>query len=174
MATKKLSPEEAIKIVPQICDALEYAHSNGVIHRDIKPENILINKAGRIKIADFGLARLIRGDMTIDAITKSQEIMGTYDYMAPEQRLKAKQVDHRADIYSLGVLFYEMLTGELPVGKFELPSHKIHIDVRVDDIVMKTLETDPAKRYQRASEVATAVAQIISGAGENKTVVKPK
>ena len=169
MGTKKLPPEEAIKIVPQICDALEYAHSNGVVHRDIKPENILIDKAGRIKITDFGLARIIRGDITIDAITKSQEIMGTYDYMAPEQRLKAKTVDHRADIYSLGVLFYEMLTGELPIGKFELPSHKIHIDVRVDDIVMKTLETDPAKRYQRASEVATAIAHIISGTGEQKT-----
>ncbi|MEW6027087.1 MAG: protein kinase, partial [Planctomycetota bacterium] len=168
---RKLPPEEALKIVSQLCEALEYAHSEGVVHRDIKPENILIDKKGMVKIADFGLARIVRGDVRIDPVTKTQEVMGTIDYMAPEQRTKAKDVDHRADIYSLGVVFYEMLTGELPIGKFELPSRKVQIDVRVDDIVMKTLEREPSKRYQRVSEVGTAVSQILSGTAEPITIV---
>jgi serine/threonine protein kinase/S1-C subfamily serine protease len=167
--TKKLPPEEALKIVPQLCDALEYAHTEGVVHRDIKPENILIDKKGRIKIADFGLARLVKGEFTIDSVTKTHEIMGTFDYMAPEQRVNSKDVDHRVDIYSLGVVFYEMLTGELPIGRFELPSHKVQIDVRIDDVVLKTLEKEPSKRYQRAMEVGTAVTQIISGQTQTST-----
>jgi serine/threonine protein kinase len=161
---RKLPPEEAMKIVPQLCEALEYAHSEGVVHRDIKPENILVDKNGRIKIADFGLARIVRGDIRIDPVTRTQEVMGTLDYMAPEQRMKSKDVDLRVDIYSLGVVFYEMLTGELPIGKFEVPSRKVQIDVRIDDIVMKTLEREPSKRYQRVSEIGSAVSQILSGA----------
>jgi serine/threonine protein kinase/membrane-associated protease RseP (regulator of RpoE activity) len=174
----KLPPPEALKIVPQLCDALEYAHSEGVVHRDIKPENILVDKNGRIKIADFGLARLVKGETGVDRVTKTNEVMGTFDYMAPEQRFSSKDVDHRVDIYSLGVVFYEMLTGELPIGKFELPSHMVHIDVRVDDVVLKTLEKEPSKRYQRAIEVGTAVTNIISGKSQyasetsNKIVIK--
>lgn len=163
MAQGKLPAQEALKIVPQLCEALEYAHSEGVIHRDIKPENIMIDKKGRVKIADFGLARIVRGDIRIDPVTRTQEVMGTLDYMAPEQRMKSKDVDLRVDIYSLGVVFYEMLTGELPIGKFEVPSRKVQIDVRIDDVVMKTLEREPSKRYQRVSEVGTAVSEIMSG-----------
>ncbi|MFH1230357.1 MAG: protein kinase [Planctomycetota bacterium] len=166
---RTLPPEEALKIVPQLCDALEYAHSEGIVHRDIKPENILIDKKGKVKIADFGLAQIVRGDIMIDPVTKTKEVMGTTDYMAPEQRMKTKDVDHRVDIYSLGVVFYEMLTGELPIGKFELPSRKVQIDVRVDDIVMKTLEREPQKRYQRASEVGKAVTEVISGISKPET-----
>ncbi|MBI5359573.1 MAG: protein kinase [Planctomycetes bacterium] len=162
IADKKLQSLEALALVPQLCDALEYAHSEGVVHRDIKPENIIIDKKGRVKIADFGLARIVKGDVRIDPVTRTQEVMGTFEYMAPEQRTKAKDVDHRADIYSLGVVFYEMLTGELPIGKFELPSRKVQIDVRLDDVVLRTLEKDPEKRYQHASHVGEAVSSIIS------------
>ncbi|MFC1524952.1 protein kinase [Planctomycetota bacterium] len=180
IAQRKLPPGEALKIVPQLCDALEYAHVEGIVHRDIKPENILIDKKGRVKIADFGLARIVQGDIVVETITKTQDVMGTYDYMAPEQRASTKTVDHRADIYSLGVVFYEMLTGELPVGRFELPSRKVQIDVRVDDVVMKSLEKEPSKRYQRASQVGTAVTEILSGTApplksvQQETAQKPK
>lgn len=176
--SRKLSPEEALGIVPQLCGALEYAHTKGVVHRDIKPENIMLDQNGQVKIADFGLARIVRGDTFVESITKSNEIMGTYDYMAPEQRVRSKDVDHRVDIYSIGVVFYEMLTGELPIGKFELPSRKVQIDVRVDDIVMKSLENEPGKRFQRASEVGSAVTEIITDAprggktqGSSKAVI---
>ncbi|MFH1228267.1 MAG: serine/threonine-protein kinase [Planctomycetota bacterium] len=163
IADRKLQPARALMLVPQLCDALEYAHSEGVIHRDIKPENLLMDKNGRIKIADFGLARIVKGDIRVDPVTCTRQIMGTPDYMAPEQRTNSKDVDHRADIYSLGVVFYEMLTGELPVGRFELPSRKVQIDVRLGDVVLKSLEQEPARRYQKVSEMGTAITEITSG-----------
>jgi predicted Ser/Thr protein kinase len=163
-----LDPKEALAIIPVLCDALEYAHGEGVIHRDIKPENILIDKQGRIKIADFGLSRIVRGDEKGSRITRSNMVMGTPDYMAPEQRSDSKGVDHRADIYSLGVIFYEMLTGELPVGRFPPPSQKdIRIDIRLDDIVLRVLDKDPEQRYQRASHIATDL-QVIGGSKDGK------
>jgi len=164
LAHKKLSPEEALKIVPQLCEALEYAHAQGVIHRDIKPENILVDKGGRAKIADFGLAKIVRGETTAVPLTRTNVVMGTVEYMAPEQRENLKQVDHRADIFSLGVVLYEMLTGQLPVGKFEPPSKRVQVDVRIDDVVLKALERDPDQRYQRASHMGTAVSQVGTGA----------
>ncbi|MHC4068037.1 MAG: serine/threonine-protein kinase, partial [Planctomycetota bacterium] len=112
----KLSPLEALAIIPQICEALQYAHEEGIIHRDIKPENILINKKGRVKIADFGIAKLLDNPDDQSTLTQAGHKMGTPHYMAPEQIEHPHQVDHRADIYSLGVVFYEMLTGELPLG----------------------------------------------------------
>ncbi|MBI3269541.1 MAG: protein kinase [Planctomycetes bacterium] len=154
---RKLSGLEALKIVPQLCDALEYAHVEGVIHRDIKPENILVDRKGRIRIADFGLARIVKGDQAVDPVTRTNMIMGTLEYMAPEQRESAKTVDHRADIYSLGVVLYEMLTGELPVGRWDPPSRRSKVDLRVDDVVARSLERDPARRYQRAGHLATDI-----------------
>ena len=102
---KTLTPEKAIRIVPQLCDALEYAHAEGVVHRDIKPENILIDKKGRIKITDFGLAKLVGVDQPV-MLTQTNMVMGTPHYMAPEQVENPKSVDHRADIYSLARSFY--------------------------------------------------------------------
>jgi hypothetical protein len=157
MRTGRLSPEQALAVVPQLCDALQYAHDEGVVHRDIKPENILMDGRGRVKIADFGLAKL-RGDQEEEArLTGSGTILGTAHYMAPEQIEGARSVDHRADIYSLGVVFYEMLTGGLPLGRFEPPSRRVDIDVRLDEVVLKALEKDPQRRYQQASEVQAAV-----------------
>jgi serine/threonine protein kinase len=128
---QRLTPEQALTIVPQLCEALQYAHEQGVVHRDIKPENILLDKRGHVKIADFGLAKLLGPKVADSALTGSQQIMGTPHYMAPEQWERPQSVDHRADIYSLGVVFYEMLTGELPLGRFAPPSQKVQVDVRL-------------------------------------------
>jgi len=155
MKSTRLPPEEALKVVPKICEALGYAHSKGVIHRDIKPENILVDRDGRVKIADFGLARILSGE-GVASVTVSRVVMGTPGYMAPEQ-YQGMKVDHRADIYSLGAVFYEMLTGEVPIGRFEAPSSRVQVDVRLDEIVLKSLATRPEQRYQRAVDVQTDV-----------------
>ena len=170
--TGGLTPTEALAIVPQICDALQFAHDEGVVHRDIKPENVLIDKRGRVKIADFGLAKLLGAntrDTTVGRpapLTGTRQVVGTPQYMAPEQLQGSSAVDHRADIYSLGVVFYEMLTGELPIGRFEPPSKKVQIDVRLDEVVLRTLESKPDRRYQHASDVKTEVESIV---GDNVT-----
>lgn len=157
----RLSPVEAIAMVPPLCDALQYAHDQGVVHRDIKPENLLLGKNGTIKIADFGLVK-ITGDQASDALTRTRQVMGTLNYMAPEQMERPTEVDHRADIYSLGVVIYELLTGELPIGRFQPPSKKVEIDVRLDEIVMRALEKEPELRYQQISEFKTSMASIES------------
>ncbi len=160
----KLSAREALLIVPQICEALQFAHDEGIVHRDIKPENILVDKKGRVKIADFGIAKILGRESDVN-ITETGGAIGTPHYMAPEQMEKPTTVDHRADIFSLGVVFYEMLTGELPLGKFAPPSsRKVEVDVRLDDVVLRALEKDPERRYQHASQVKTAVDTIAGSA----------
>jgi serine/threonine-protein kinase len=156
----QLSPEHALAIVPDLCDALQFAHDKGVVHRDIKPENILMAKDGSVKIADFGLSRILGEENQSMALTGTQQIMGTPRYMAPEQFEGARSVDHRADIYSLGVVFYEMLTGELPIGRFAAPSRKVEIDVRLDEVVLRTLEKEPQRRYQHASQIKSDLQSI--------------
>lgn len=158
----QLSPEQALAIVPHLCDALQYAHDKGIVHRDIKPENILIAVDGVVKIADFGLSRILGNESQQEMLTGTHQIMGTPRYMAPEQFEGSHRVDHRADIYSLGVVFYEMLTGELPIGRFSVPSKKVEIDVRLDEVILRTLEKEPQRRYQHASEVKTDVQLITS------------
>ena len=158
--TGKLAPEAALAIVPQICEALQYAHDHGVVHRDIKPENVLLDKEGRVKIADFGIAKLVGREAKDLSLTGEGQIVGTPQYMAPEQIEHPLQVDHRADLYALGVVFYQMLTGELPLGRFAPPSKKVQIDVRLDDVVLRALEKEPERRYQQASEIKTSVETI--------------
>jgi serine/threonine protein kinase len=155
-----LSAPQALHLVPKLCDALEYAHARGVIHRDIKPENILLGKDGEPRIADFGLARLVRGDAGAGTLTETRAVMGTPDYMAPEQRASTHDVDPRADIFSMGVVLYEMLTGQLPVGKFDPPAKKAAVDQRIDQVVMKALEADRERRYRRAGEMGTDIRKI--------------
>jgi serine/threonine protein kinase/capsular polysaccharide biosynthesis protein len=169
----RLTPEQALAIVPQICEALQFAHDQGIVHRDIKPENILLDKRGRVKITDFGIAKIL--GLTGDAapLTGAQDVMGTPHYMAPEQIEKPRTVDHRADIYSLGVVFYEMLTGELPLGKFAPPSRKVQMDVRLDEVVLHALEKEPELRYQRASDVKTAVETIAKSEGRSPKAEAP-
>jgi len=169
LQTRKLPPAEALGIVPKICDALQFAHERGVIHRDIKPENILLDRQGQVKITDFGIAKILElgpGDLSL---TGARDVVGTPHYMAPEQVEKPQTVDCRADIFSLGVVFYEMLTGELPLGKFQPPSQKVLIDVRLDDVVLRTLAKEPERRYQQVSEVRSNV-ETISRTKPNPTL----
>ncbi|MCX6924019.1 MAG: protein kinase, partial [Verrucomicrobia bacterium] len=173
----RISPREALAIVPQICDALQYAHDQGIVHRDIKPENILLDRRGHVKVADFGLAKMVAGQagsplsaVTDDnahqtvrpasELTQAGKIMGTPKYMSPEQVEHPQDVDHRADIFSLGVVFYEMLTGELPSGTFQPPSCKVQVDVRLDEVVLRALEKEPERRYQQVSQVKADVQNI--------------
>lgn len=167
MKIGRISPREALAIVPQICDALQFAHDQGIVHRDIKPENILLDRSGRVKVADFGIAKIV-GDVTqaflpdlhsppVGLFTEAGKIIGTPQYMAPEQIDHPYDVDHRADIYALGVVFYQMLTGELPGKDLQAPSRKVHIDVRLDEIVLRAMEKEPEMRYQTAHEFRTVV-----------------
>jgi serine/threonine protein kinase len=165
MRAGRFTPEQALAVVPKICDALQFAHNEGILHRDIKPENILLDSRGRLKIADFGIAKLIGEPQGEAHLTASGGTLGTPHYMAPEQVETPSSVDHRADIYSLGVVFYEMLTGELPLGKFQPPSQKVQVDVRLDDVVLHALEKEPSRRYQQVSEVKTAVDSISANPG---------
>ncbi len=160
MQTERLTPEAALAIVPSICAALEFAHEQGVVHRDIKPENVLLDASGQVKIADFGIAKLMDTGEPRPGLTEERSVIGTPHYMAPEQVEQPRLVDHRADIYSLGVVLYEMLTGELPIGKFQPPSKKVQVDVRLDDVVLHALEKEPDRRYQHVSQVKTDVESI--------------
>lgn len=156
----KLPSAEALAIVPQICEALQFAHDEGIVHRDIKPDNILLDAKGRVKIADFGLAKLLDHTAQEVTLTGTHQVMGTLRYMAPEQMEGTKSIDHRADIYSLGVVFYELLTGEVPMGRFEPPSQRVQVDVRFDEVVLRSLAREPEKRYQSAGDIKTDVESI--------------
>jgi serine/threonine protein kinase len=169
-----LDPQQALKIVAQICRAIDYAHEKQIIHRDLKPENILIDQRGHVKVADFGLAGIHHSETRLQ-LTATAVAMGTLSYMAPEQRRNAKAVDGRADLYSLGVVLYELLTGDLPIGRFKLPSEMVRgIDPRIDQIVAKTLESDPDARYQRASTVGIDLEALVDSAGPVKLAISPQ
>ncbi|MBK8092153.1 MAG: protein kinase [Verrucomicrobiaceae bacterium] len=161
-ASGKLSGEYALAITAHVCDALDYAHKRGVIHRDIKPANILIDQEGHIKVADFGLAKMHDPSQT-SGLTKTNMAMGTPDYVAPEVLTTGMVADHRADLYAVGVMLYQMLTGEVPRGMFKLPSQKgIGSDPRFDEIICKAMEQDREERYQSAMEVRHALDVILT------------
>ncbi|MBM3976608.1 MAG: serine/threonine protein kinase, partial [Planctomycetes bacterium] len=151
----RLEKSEILTLASDICSALAYAHARGVVHRDIKPENLLVDADGRAKVADFGLAKLVGPAATPSLRSAGGERVGTPLYMAPEQLEKPASVDHRADLYSLGVVLYELLTGELPIGRFDAPSKRGSPDARYDSVVLRALEKDPARRQQGAAEVGS-------------------
>ncbi len=129
-ASGPLGDDYALAVTAHVCDALAYAHSRGVVHRDIKPANILIDQEGRVKVADFGLAKMNDPALT-SGLTRSNMAMGTPDYVAPEALAMGMVVDHRADLYAVGVMLYQMLTGEVPRGLFKLPRRRASVAIRV-------------------------------------------
>ena len=157
MKRRALSLQSVLRIISQTCLALEYAHAKGVVHRDIKPENILINREGVVKIVDFGLAKINAETQRESNLTGTRQIMGTPNYMSPEQIECTREVDHRSDIYSLGVVFYELLTGELPIGHFDPPSAIRGSHAPLDPVVLKALQKRPEQRYQQISELDTDI-----------------
>ena len=182
LSAGRVAPREALAIVPQICDALQYAHDQNIVHRDIKPENILMDRRGRVKVADFGVSKLMgtgnepapAGAATLSGGTEAGKVVGTPHYMAPEQFVHPGEVDHRADIYALGIVFYQMLTGEMPGKPIEPPSHKVQIDVRLDEVVLRALEKDPSRRYAQASVLKTQVETIATTPSLETAMPPPK
>ncbi|MEM7600382.1 MAG: serine/threonine-protein kinase [Verrucomicrobiota bacterium] len=150
---QSLSPNQALKFAREVCSALEYAHGCGVIHRDLKPSNIMLTQDGRAKVSDFGLSKFI-GDEAQSTITLEAATAGTPEYMAPEQKTSLGKVDERSDIYSLGVLIYEMLTGVRPVGSWKPPSKAgVAVSEQVDETVQKALAPLPGERFQTVAEI---------------------
>lgn len=142
-----VDPGQAIRWLLGVVQALAYAHEQGIVHRDIKPANILIATDGSLKVADFGLAKLLDDDPFATQLTLTQTSMGTVDYAAPEQLDAGQTVDHRADIYSVGVLLYQLLGGALPRGAFRpLSERRPELDPRLDGIVERALHPDPKER----------------------------
>ncbi len=154
ISTKSIGADDALEVIATMCRALDYAHSKGVVHRDIKPENVLLGEDGSLKIADFGIAKIVDPSRKAPVLTATRQVLGSPHYLAPEQLEAPEEVDHRVDLYALGVIFYELLTGHLPIGNFEAPSSVVHrLDKRFDAIVMKTLQRKPQLRYQNASQL---------------------
>ncbi|WP_166647217.1 protein kinase domain-containing protein [Prosthecobacter fusiformis] len=160
MKAERLPLSKILEVTAQVCEALQFAHDQGVIHRDIKPTNILIDVRGSVRVADFGLAKLAVASQPLTTRSRTGLVMGTPGYAAPEQRRGDADLDHRADIFSLGVTLYEMLTSHLPVGVFEPPSKKSEAPAILDKVVTRALRERPAARFQRASDMHKAILNV--------------
>lgn len=153
---QRLPIRTTLRVIDELCKALEYAHQF-TIHRDIKPENIMVGKDGSIKLMDFGISKL----MTHTSMTAASMVMGTPYYMSPEQLKDSSNVDARADIYSVGVVLYEMLTSSLPTGVIKPASQMLReVPPALDPIVAKCVEPDPNNRYASAAELREAIRPI--------------
>jgi serine/threonine protein kinase len=162
----RVEPLRAIQIITAVCEALAFAHEEGIIHRDIKPSNIMLDRRGRVKVADFGLAKTVNVESTL--MTRSNVAMGTPDFIAPEALMPGMVVDGRADIYAVGVMLYQMLTGTIPRGRFELPSGVVpQVNRGFDAIVDRAMQTDRDRRYSTATEMKTAVEQVSQGSAKD-------
>lgn len=171
MEAMTIELEEAISIVKQVCIALQYAHAKGVVHRDIKPENILLGEDGTVKIADFGIARIVENEGQ-NRLTATQQVLGTFHYLAPEQIESPAEADHRVDIYALGVILYELLTRKMPIGNFEVPSQIVdNLDRGLDEIVLKSLQRRPTVRFQSAEELRLAIETIPLGSSRQPSAI---
>ena len=154
---------QIINLVSQICDALHYAHEQGVVHRDIRPGNTLLDDQGRVKVGDFGLARLVGEELFRRNLTMENRAMGTLDYVAPEQFETEARVDHRADVYSVGMILYKLLTHTLPHGGFVPPTELVpELDPRIDEVVIRALQRDPDNRYQGVAELWAEVQALVT------------
>jgi len=170
---------ETERIMCSLLDALNHAHANGVVHRDMKPANVILLADGKVKVADFGIARIENSDLT-----QAGTVLGTPSYMSPEQFL-GNPVDGRSDIFSCGVILYQFLTGEKPfMGTVTTIMHKVlkeeplppsTLNVTLapawDAVVKKSMAKNPADRYQTAGEFAAAIKSAVSGASADQTFV---
>src|SRR3954451_17812160 len=178
VANGPLPMREAIEVGQQVAEALDEAHSRGIIHRDIKSANLMRTERGLVKVLDFGLAKFIGSgaarDVTQAQMTMAGMVVGTVSYMAPEQAL-GRPIDHRVDLFSLGVVLFELLTGRMPFDgatPTEIIDHILHevpaapsryttgVPPSLDAIVARALEKDPAFRYQHATEIARDLRQV--------------
>ncbi len=158
--------QKKLEVVMQVCKALAYAHKNGVIHRDIKPGNILIDADGHARMVDFGIAHFYEPSRQASASQPTQvgDVMGTVAYMSPEQQRSAEAATARSDLYSFGVVMYELFTGTRPVGRFKRPSElEPKIPPEVDDIILRCLEVDPNDRPASAEEIRNAFLKVMRG-----------
>jgi serine/threonine-protein kinase len=157
MSNAAFAIADRLTVFSELCRVLAHAHERGVIHRDLKPDNVLFDAKGHLKLIDFGLATLINGDPRFQ-LTQTAMTMGTVDYMPPEQRTDARSVDARGDVWSLGIILYELLAGTLPVGHFKpLTERMPGLDPRLDQLVRATLVADREARLQSAAEMARQI-----------------
>lgn len=156
---------EKMEIMVQVCKALDYAHKNGVVHRDIKPANILIDGQGHAMVADFGIAQLVDEHMTGATLTREGMVLGTLAYMSPEQSASAKNLTPASDIYSLGVVMYELFTGARPTGYFKSPmEHDPNIPRALDEIILQCLSPEPEDRVKSADAIKEVLLNELKGA----------
>ncbi len=160
LRAQRLELERALDIFLKVCAGVSHAHQRGLVHRDIKPANILIGADGTVKVADFGLAKTLVENSTAYGFTQTRDTFGTPYYVAPEVTRSAGTADVRADIYALGVLLYELLTGSVPMGQFTPLSEKTGLDKKIDTIVCHALADDPQRRLSSVQEMASAVEKI--------------
>src|SRR5438067_3792728 len=177
ISEKPIPPPQVFAVMHGVLQALEYAHRHAIVHRDMKPENVLISEDGLVKVADFGIARLMDDTGVGGTATKTGTTVGTPQYMSPEQVASSK-VDGRSDLYSAGIMFYELVVGQPPFtasdadGPFTLmakhvqappkpPSvYKPGLDMRLEEVILKSLSKRPEDRYQNGQEFDEAMARI--------------
>lgn len=160
-----LDTNRKLSVMIQVCKALAYAHRNGIVHRDVKPANILMDGDGHVLVLDFGIAKFFTEDEALQPeATRSNIVMGTLAYMSPEQQISTAKVTAASDIYSVGVILYELFTGTRPLGHFKKPSElNSQVPAALDVLILRCLEPEPEKRFASADEVKDRLLTLLQG-----------
>jgi serine/threonine-protein kinase len=166
---------EVLRMMVNLLDALDFAHEAGVIHRDVKPANVMVDAAGRVKLTDFGVARITDPDADLGEATRAGAVIGTPSYMSPEQ-IQGQPIDRRTDVFSAGVLFYQLVTGKKPFEGQQWalakkiiqddpvwPSALVPVGHEIDRVVARALAKNPDDRYQTAYAFAKALRRVAEG-----------